>query len=145
MIRAYREEDLDAVIEIWLNASVQAHHFVPQEYWQSQVENMRSIYIPASEVYVYEADEGMLGFYALHEDALAAIFVSPNNQGQGIGKQLLHHAKAKRSLLTLCVYKANLASYQFYISQGFKVVSEQLDHHTKQQEYTMRFEHSIHK
>ncbi|HCE4958424.1 TPA: GNAT family N-acetyltransferase, partial [Vibrio parahaemolyticus] len=29
------------------------------------------------------------------------------------------------------------ASYQFYLSQGFNVVSEQLDEHTGHSEYTM--------
>ena len=98
---------------------------------------MRNIYIPASETYVYEAESRVVGFYALYEDSLAAIFVSPERQGEGIGKQLLSHAKAQRVILRLSVYKDNKASYQFYLSQGFKVVSEQLDEHTGYPEYTM--------
>ncbi|TOM78901.1 GNAT family N-acetyltransferase, partial [Vibrio parahaemolyticus] len=96
------------------------------EFWESQVENMRSFYIPASETYVYEAESKVVGFYALYENSLAAIFVSPELQGKGIGKQLLSHAKTQRAELNLSVYKENQASYLFYLSQGFKVVSEQL-------------------
>ena len=58
-------------------------------------------------------------------------------QGKGIGKQLLSHAKTQRAVLSLSVYKENQASYQFYLSQGFNVVSEQLDEHTGHSEYTM--------
>lgn len=62
----------------------------------------------------------------------------PAFQGKGIGKQLLSHAKAQREILSLSVYKENQASYQFYLSQGFTVISEQMDEHTGHPEYTMR-------
>ncbi|ELJ9746469.1 TPA: N-acetyltransferase [Vibrio parahaemolyticus] len=137
MIRKYNSNDLDSVLEIWLEASVKAHDFVPADFWGSQVENMRNIYIPASEVFVYEIESKIVGFYALHESTLAAIFVFPEFQGKGIGKQLLSHAKAQRAIVSLSVYKENQASYQFYLSQGFAVVSEQLDEHTGHPEYTM--------
>ncbi len=137
MIRKYNENDLDSVLEIWLNASVQAHDFVSAEFWESQLDNMRNIYIPSSETYVYEVESKVIGFYALYENKLAAIFVASERQGEGIGKQLLSHAKAQRTVLSLSVYKENQASCQFYLSQGFKVVSEQLDEHTGHPELTM--------
>ncbi len=40
-------------------------------------------------------------------------------------------------MLTLSVYKENEASYQFYLAQGFTVISEQTDEHSGHQEYTM--------
>ncbi|NMV23502.1 GNAT family N-acetyltransferase, partial [Vibrio parahaemolyticus] len=46
MIRKYNENDMDSVLEIWLNASVKAHDFISAEFWESQLENMRNIYIP---------------------------------------------------------------------------------------------------
>ncbi|HCG8138196.1 TPA: N-acetyltransferase [Vibrio parahaemolyticus] len=137
MIRQYNPHDLDSVLDIWLEASVKAHDFILAEFWESQVENMRNIYIPASEVYIFEVDSKVVGFYALYENNLAAIFVSPAFQGKGIGKQLLSHAKAQRAVLGLSVYKENQASYQFYLSQGFTVVSEQLDEHTGHPEFTL--------
>ncbi len=138
MIRKYNSIDLDSVLEIWLEASAKAHDFVSADFWESQAENMRNIYIPASEVFVYEIESRIVGFYALYENNLAAIFVLPSFQGKGIGKQLLNHAKAQRAVLSLSVYKENQASYQFYLSQGFTVVGEQLDEHTGHPEYTMR-------
>ncbi|EGQ8015503.1 N-acetyltransferase [Vibrio cholerae] len=138
MIRKYNSNDLDSVMEIWLEASVKAHDFVPAYFWESQVESMRNIYIPAAEVFVYEIESKIVGFYALYENNLAAIFVFPAFQGKGIGKQLLSHAKAQREILSLSVYKENQASYQFYLSQGFTVISEQMDEHTGHPEYTMR-------
>lgn len=137
MIRKCSKNDLGAVLDIWLTASVQAHSFISAEFWKSQVENMRNIYIPAAESYVFEKDSKVVGFSALHKNNLAAIFVEPDLQGKGIGKQLLNHAKSQRDVLTLSVYKENQASYQFYLSQGFEVISEQPDERTGHQEYTM--------
>ncbi|PJC87012.1 GNAT family N-acetyltransferase [Vibrio sp. HA2012] len=137
MIRKYIIEDIDAVLDIWLSASIKAHDFVAPSFWQAQVENMRNIYLPSSDVYVFEEASKVVGFYALYADTLAAIFVHPELQGQGIGKELMAHAKTQREKLTLSVYKANEASYQFYLSQGFMVISEQQDEHTGYLEYTM--------
>ncbi|MBN2475731.1 MAG: N-acetyltransferase [Pirellulales bacterium] len=137
MIRQFHDNDMEAVLEIWLEASITSHDFVEAEFWKSQVENMRNVYIPASEAYVYEHNSEVVGFYALNGNSLAAIFVSPEWQRQGIGRSLLSHAKAQRTQLTLSVYKQNEASYQFYLSQGFTVISEQPDENTGQPEYTM--------
>ncbi|WP_084023306.1 GNAT family N-acetyltransferase [Xenorhabdus hominickii] len=128
---------MEVVLSIWLEASIKAHDFVPADFWQSQVVNMRNIYIPASEVYVYVQEENVIGFYALHENNLAAVFVSPEQQGQGIGKALVNDAKNRRTELTLSVYKQNQASYAFYLSQGFYVASEEVDENTGCEEYFM--------
>ncbi len=137
MIRKYNEHDTDTVLAIWLNTSIKAHDFIEADFWRSQVENMRDIYLPASEIWVYEQDGSVIGFYALYESSLAAIFVLPEFQGQGIGKSLIAHAKDQSAELALSVYKANEASYQFYLSQGFVKISEQADPHTGHPEYTM--------
>ncbi|ELL9329581.1 N-acetyltransferase [Vibrio fluvialis] len=136
-LRPFRVEDMDDLLNVWLSASIEAHDFVAASYWQSQVENMRHLYLPASEVYVYLLSGELVGFYALYENTLAAIFVSPDCQGQGIGTLLLDHAKLQRAQLSLTVYKENQASCQFYLKQGFQVVREQTDEHTGHAELVM--------
>jgi len=139
MIRPRTDRDIEAILDIWLKASIKAHDFVPDEFWEAQVEDMRTLYIPASETFVFEQNADVVGFYSLHGDTLAAIFVLPELQGQGIGKQLLDHAKTQKPTLSLSVYTENEASCGFYLSQGFKTVSEQIDEHTGCPEYTMKF------
>lgn len=129
---------MDAVLEIWLSASVKAHDFVNPEFWQSQLEDMRNIYLPSSSVYVYTSDAEIAGFYALLDNHLAAIFVQPEQQGRGIGKALMAHAKSFGENLNLSVYKNNQPSVNFYLSQGFVISSEQQCEHTGHMEYTMR-------
>lgn len=140
MIRKATLDDIDEIIDIWLSASIQSHDFVPASFWIEQADNMRHIYLPNSDVYVYQSAATITGFYALCDDTLAAIFVKPEHQGQGIGKALLNHAKAQRQTLTLTVYKANQASCQFYLSQGFNAEGEQIDSHTHQPEILMTYQ-----
>jgi len=137
MIREFHVDDLDVVLDIWLQASINAHSFVESGFWESQVESMRDIYIPACESYVFVEGGEVIGFYSLHENTLAAIFIYPEFQGRGFGKELLSHAKQQRDVLTLSVYKANDSSVQFYLSKGFTIVGEQADEHTGHIEYLM--------
>lgn len=138
MIRQFKSNDMNPVLDIWLSASMKAHDFVEPGFWETQLENMREIYIPSAEVYVYEEESKICAFYALFEDELAAIFVAPKMQGKGIGKSLILHAKTKRKNMTLSVYKSNVASVGFYRSQGFSIIEENVDEATGHEEYIMR-------
>lgn len=138
MIRKYNEKDLDDIIDIWLSASIKAHDFIKEEFWKSQVDNMRNIYIPNSETYVFELNSKPIGFYCIYENKLEAIFVKPEMQRKNIGSKLIAHAIKQKRHLTLCVYKKNNSSFLFYLSQGFKLIKEQTDLNTLEQEYIMQ-------
>ena len=139
MIRKFQQSDLDQVIKIWLEASIIAHDFVDSEFWESKVKDMREIYIPSAENYVYEKEGVIKGFISLYNDILAAIFVSLSSQGTGIGKQLMDKAKDVRVHLNLTVYKENKRSIEFYKKCGFKIEREQIDQHTGHPELVMTF------
>lgn len=137
MIRTFEPRDMDRLLEIWLSASIKAHDFIDASFWQANIESMRDVYIPASETFVIEDSSGVLGFYSLLDNQLAALFVDPAHQGNGFGKQLLDHAKCLRNELSLAVYKENTPSVGFYTSQGFKRVKEQIDEQTGHAEFLM--------
>lgn len=40
-IRESIPEDNERLTEIWLNASVKAHDFIPKDFWTDKVENMK--------------------------------------------------------------------------------------------------------
>ncbi|ACL73682.1 acetyltransferase [Thioalkalivibrio sulfidiphilus HL-EbGr7] len=139
MIRDYREADIDQVMDIWLSASIKAHDFVEPAYWESKLSDMRSVYIPTSETFVFEVNGQVAGFYCLFGNALAAIFVSPDYQGRGIGACLLNDAKSRRESLTLTVYRANDRSIKFYERHGFHSRGEQMDSYTGHPELIMEY------
>lgn len=138
MIRKFQHSDIDQVISIWLQASIKAHAFVDSEFWKSKVKDMREKYIPSGETYVYEKEGIIKGFISLYNDTLAAIFVSPDYQGTGIGMQLMRKAKDVRSNLNLTVFKENTKSIEFYKKCGFKIGQEQIDKHTGHPELVMK-------
>ena len=139
MIRKIQECDIEEVLEIWIKASIAAHDFIDSGYWISELSNMRTIYIPNSETYVYENQHGICGFFSLHENQLAAIFVKPNQQGKGIGTKLLQKAKQLRKNLRLAVYKENSKSILFYEKAGFRFVEEQKDRNTGHPEIILQW------
>lgn len=138
MIRKYREEDSEQVIGIWLRGSFIAHNFIPKEYWESKADNMKNIYLPSSNTYVYiDEEEKVLGFISMVDNYIAAIFVDPKHQGKGIGCELMAYASTMHQTLTLRVYKDNHRSVEFYKKQGFAVVEEMTEEGTGHREYVM--------
>ncbi|MBI9074110.1 MAG: GNAT family N-acetyltransferase [Desulfatibacillum sp.] len=67
------------------------------------------------------------------------MFVSPKEQGRGIGGLLMDKAKSLRNRLRLSVYKENQKSVRFYEKRGFSAVQEQMDEHTGCPEIVMTF------
>jgi putative acetyltransferase len=140
MIRKFRQSDLDQVITIWLEASIIAHDFIDSAFWKSKTDDMRHVYIPSSETYVFEESDIIKGFVSLSKDTIAALFVSPGEQGSGIGQQLMAKSKEVRDRLNLKVYKENVKSIEFYRKCGFKILKEQIDEQTGHPEWVMSFD-----
>lgn len=137
MIRKATPRDMDRIIQIWLDASRSAHDFIPFEYWRDHVSDMRSKYLPQSTTFVCEHENAVVGFISLVNTDLAAIFVTPEQQHHGYGRQLIQFAKAQSEHLTLCVYKNNSEAVRFYLAAGFTSTEERLDPDTNQVEIVM--------
>nr|WP_288454643.1 N-acetyltransferase [uncultured Pseudomonas sp.] len=140
MIRPYHANDANAVLDIWLSASIQAHAFIDESFWRDQLAVMGKTYLPQAETLVLEEAGEILGFASLHEHRLAALFIAPSAQGRGLGKRLLDEAKRRCDLLELSVYSANNRACAFYQNCGLTVVSEQSDPHTGHPEQVMRWQ-----
>lgn len=139
MIRSFESSDMDDVLDIWLEASIKAHDFVDRTFWESKADDMRQIYIPTSETYVFSDNGTIKGFFSFNGDTLAAIFVSPNAQGKGIGQQLMAKAKSLKKKFNLTVYRENHKSIEFYKRCGFTIIKEQVDEHTGHIEILMAY------
>jgi putative acetyltransferase len=138
-IRKADIDDFSVLSEIWLEASLIAHHFIPEAYWKENKLKMQHVYLPMSEVYLAEYHHQIYGFIALLDHKLAAIFVSPSHQGKGVGTALIQYAQAIRTELELNVYQENPQSVQFYKTLGFEVVEEGIDFETNSKEFLMRW------
>ena len=140
MLRSFREEDTEAVVAIWLEASLQAHDFIDGKYWRARAQDMRTLYLPLSDVIVSvnETTGEVEGFMAFVDDFLAALFVGPEHQRKGIGTRLLDVAKKIHPDMELSVYAQNTRACTFYERHGFRMVSRRVEDATGQLELVMR-------
>ena len=119
MIRPFRAEDTDALIDLWYEASIRAHDFVPQDFWAREREAIRTEYLPISETHVYEQDGRVVGFLSLLGTHIGGLFVHPVAQGCGIGRALVLYAAAQYGTLTVNAFSRNAQALGFYQQMGF--------------------------
>lgn len=139
MIRHLNETDLTEILSVWLNTNLQAHSFIPAEYWKENYDIVKHM-LPQAEVYVYEQDKQITGFVGLMEHEIAGIFVTDTFQSKGVGKQLLDYAKERKQSLTLHAYRKNQRAVQFYLREQFYIQSQETDSSTGEREYVMKWE-----
>ncbi|WP_240804324.1 GNAT family N-acetyltransferase [Qingshengfaniella alkalisoli] len=73
-------------------------------------------------VTIAEDAERITGFIALRGDEIDALYVTRSARRQGIGSQLLNHAKTCRACLELWTFQANASAIRFYRRAGFEEV-----------------------
>ena len=138
MIRKFENLDLDAVMQIWLQANLDAHAFIPASFWEAHFEMVRDM-LPQAELYVHEneAPRQIDGFIGLTENHIEGIFVAKSARSKGIGRALLEYAKSRKLRLTLSVYQKNERALAFYRREQFIVQSEGIDGDTNEAEIQM--------
>ena len=91
MIRPFCDDDTEDVVRLWLEASIEAHDFIPRAYWEAAAEDMRTLYLPMSDEIVLHVDDAtgsIDAFLAFADTFLAALFVAPSAQGKGLGSRM---------------------------------------------------------
>jgi putative acetyltransferase len=122
VIRTFAEDDLDAVLDIWYRASVIAHSFLSETFFDTERRQIAEEWLPASETSVFELDGRVLGFVSVAGNEVEGLFVEPAYQGQGVGRSLMDGVTAGRSYVELEVFEANAIGRGFYAAYGFRDV-----------------------
>lgn len=139
-IRPFQDSDMNKILAIWIEASIIAHPFISARIWKDNLDAMRNLYLPSSEITVACRDDKIIGFMSLVENHIAALFVEPQHQNMGIGKLLLKVAKGKYDHLTLKVFQKNFQAVHFYVFQGFQIQDSQFDEYFNEFEYVMKWD-----
>lgn len=157
MIRKAKLPDIEDAADIWLEANIKAHDFIPADYWEAQFKTVKEL-LAQAELYVYEGDgqdsreqrkaggragtrpDAMVqisekkrvirGFIGMNGDHIEGIFVQAAERSKGIGKALIDHVKSKKDRLTLNVYQKNERARKFYEREGFVIQGEGTDPQT---------------
>lgn len=122
MIRRLLAGEMDALIELWLASTIDAHPFIARSYWAESESIVRNVYIPQSCTWVYVEQEKILGFISILDTRfVGALFVTESCTGKGIGSALIKYAQARYLELSLEVYQKNHRAVHFYHRRGFRI------------------------
>lgn len=140
MIRAYRHDDLPDLLDAWYEASLIAHPFLDEAFFDAERVLIAEVFLPASDVTVAVADERVVGFISMADNEVGGFFVHPAHQGQGHGRELMDAARATRPVLELDVFEANPIGRRFYESYGFREVGRGVDDATGHPQVRLRLD-----
>lgn len=141
MIRPYHDNDADAVGATWRAASDLAHPFLTKEFQDEEAGNVRNVYPNFAKIWVKELDGAIVGFIAVIETEIGAIFVAPDHHGKGCGRELMDFAVQKYRDVTLDVFEKNKIGRRFYDAYGFKQVDAYVHEPTGQM--TLKLAYSL--
>ena len=124
MIRKHIEGDLEQIMDVWYASSTLAHPFLNSAFVEKVNNDMRHMYIPGSETWVYESDHKVVGFISMIDDEIGGLFVLPQNHNIGIGTKLVDYISRLHEKLEVEVFEKNEIGRAFYAKYGFKVIKE---------------------
>lgn len=124
MIRKHKETDLDVIIDIWYKASILAHPFLDSDFVERVKKDMRELYIPNSETWVYVEKGRVVGFIGMIENEIGGLFVLPENHFNGVGTKLVNFVVKLFNEVEVEVFKENKIGRKFYYKYGFKTFKE---------------------
>lgn len=132
-------DDIERVGAIWLAASLEAHDFVPAEFWRTDHGVMVREILPRAHGYVHLTGDVIDGFVTVGNGNIWCLFVDPPSQRCGIGQALLDRAKRTGGTLQLTVYEQNPGARRFYERHGFRACGVSTCPHTGRPEIRMEW------
>ncbi len=137
MIRDYRDEDLERILDVWLAASRVGHPFLSEEQLAKDRQEIVEHAIPRARQWVYESEGEIVGFIALVGEHIGGLFVEPAHHRQGIGRALVDHVRQMHERLTVNVFRDNRNGIAFYEGVGFTFAREQISDYFGLPEWVM--------
>ncbi|MCC2745412.1 GNAT family N-acetyltransferase [Leuconostoc lactis] len=138
-LNSFSDRDLEQLAQILLNGNLQAHSFIPAQYWKNQFVNIKKM-LPQANIFVYRNNETIIGFLGELDGYIAGLFVDMNYRNQGVGSRLINYLKQINDKLTLSVYVDNINAVNFYENKDFIIDSVGMDTETDSKEYHMIWE-----
>ncbi len=119
MIRKFRPTDTDQIIRIWLKASSLAHPFLSDAMVEKVKQDIKGLYLPNSNTWVYEEANQLIGFISMNGNEIGGLFVLPEEHSRGIGTVLVDFAARQHHSLEVEVFEKNAIGRAFYQKCGF--------------------------
>lgn len=121
MVRKHTEKDLEIIMKIWQKSSTLAHPFLSSTFVEKVESDMRNVYIPGSDTWVYESDGVLVGFISMIDNEIGGLFVMPEYHSKGLGTRLLDFVAKFNDQLEVEVFEKNEIGRSFYNKKGFNL------------------------
>lgn len=138
MIRKHTDSDLEDILDIWSQSSSLAHPFLATEFVEKVKKDMRELYIPNSETWVYEENGKVIGFVGMMGNEIGGLFVLPNHHAKGVGTKLVNYILESFDELEVEVFTKNKIGRAFYNKYGFEFMKKFL-HESGHEVIRMKF------
>lgn len=126
LIRPYASDDFDSVTRLWRAAREVAFPDFQREKghtFPEDCEYFRNVILQNDDVWVAEVDGSVAGFLAIAGDFVDQLFIHPDFQRRGVGRDLLEQAKRlSPEHLFLYTFQVNVNGRAFYEKNGFAAV-----------------------
>ncbi len=126
------QNDIEQLLEVYVKTSRQNHDFLGEDNIQIAKELVRNVYFAMSTSLIIKEDDKVVAFLSFIAQQIAALFVDPDYQGRGYGKQLLDIAINKYNCDTLEVFVKNKQAFNFYVYVGFTKIGDAKEEYEKQ-------------
>ena len=130
---------MEETLRVFRSSCVPSHPFLKQEFIQKSEQRMRERTLLEFETEVFD-DGGVRAFLCQKNSYIEALFVDPPFQQRGLGKALLDHAKARRTVVHLSVFAQNPGALKFYQREEFWVVKLSEHHETGETVVLLKWE-----
>lgn len=126
MIREFCEDDFDAATRLWRAArEVAFPEFMVKHphTFEEDCDYFRNVILANNDVWVMEVDGRAAGFLAIAGDFVDQLYIHPDFQCRGLGRELLDFAKAcSPEHVWLYTLQVNANGRAFYEKNGFVAV-----------------------
>ena len=151
MLRPIQESDIERLLQLWLHLACSSHPSLPVSFWADEGRAMRrrlkeqcrfgappDLGTSNHWVYARPGSETPEGLVTITENRqVETIFVSPGEQGHGVGSELMTQAKFGRVQLETLVLEENLRGRYFLQQHGFSEAERVFNAAANQDEITM--------
>lgn len=140
MIKTYEAQDLEELLDLWYQASLVAHPFLEEAFLEKERYNIEHVYIPNTKTWVFKKEDKVLGFIGMIDNEVGAIFVHPDQHGQGIGTRLMNWVAERYDSLEVEVFERNKIGRSFYDKYGFTEMRHSIHEETGQPLIRMQYQ-----
>ncbi|MBE9915151.1 GNAT family N-acetyltransferase [Paenibacillus donghaensis] len=117
--------DYDMIINLWERSVMATHHFLSFKD-KEEIKKELPTYFPHLDVRLWYTDDSIIGFTAINDNHLEALFLDADKIGKGYGKQIMQSCINDFGITSVDVNKQNENATRFYLKSGFVITGEDL-------------------